>query len=443
MARTKATLGVGARLSDHLSASLLARVYPPALIEGILREHGVESKRCRTLPMLTMSYYCISLSLYPECAYEAVFEAMAEGLQWAQGGRLRLGAGAAARVSKSSVSAARAKLGVAPLKCLHERACVALADPGRQPEAFYAGLRLVAIDASHFELPDEPDNRVAFGRPGSRTGVAAYPQAQCAALVECTTHAILAAEIGAYRDAEWSLCEPLLPHLNASMLCLADRGFSGVEQWRQARATGAHLLWRAKGNRILPVVKPLPDGSYLSVIYPPHDAARRGIKSTKKDRSDGVPVRVIEYSLPDTAIGGNARGNKTGSKVGGKKRAAPATRYRLITSLLDPISAPALELAAVYHERWEIEAVFDELKTHLVDSRRCFRSKTAEGVRQEFYGWVLAHYAVCWLMHHAAGSQRVRVRSLSFTGNLRLIRLTQPLSGAFPPSATKIESAAL
>ena len=434
MARTKATLGVGARLSDHLSASLLARVYPPLLIEQILREHGVESKRCRTLPMLTMSYYCISLSLYPECAYEAVFEAMAEGLHWAQGGRLRLGAGAAASVSKSSVSAARSKLGVAPLKRLHERACVALADPVTQPEAFYAGLRLVAIDGSLFELPDEPDNVTAFGRPGSRTGVAAYPQAQCAALVECTTHAILAAEIGAYRDAEWAVCEPLLPHLNASMLCLADRGFSGVEQWQKARATGAHLLWRVKGNRILPLIKPLPDGSYLSVIYPPRDAAGRVVKN-HKNRSDGVAVRVIEYSVPDSAIGGNVRGNKTGSKVGGKKRAAPVARYRLLTSLLDPVVAPALELAAVYHERWEIEAVFDELKTHLVDRRRCFRSKTAAGVRQEFYGWVLAHYAVCWLMHHAASSQRVHTRSLSFTGNLRLIRLTQPLSGAFPPSA--------
>ena len=442
MGRTKATLGVGARLADHLSASLLARVYPPALIEGILREQGVQSKRQRTLPMLTMSYYCIGLSLYPECAYEAVFQALAEGLHWAQGGRLRLGAGAVVGVSKSSVSAARSKLGVVPLKRLHERACVALADPGRQPEAFYAGLRLVALDASHFELPDEPDNRVAFGRPGSRTGVAAYPQAQCAALVECTTHAILAAEIGACRDAEWSLCEPLLPHLNASMLCLADRGFSGVAQWQQARATGAHLLWRAKGNRILPVVKALPDGSYLSVIYPPRDAVGRVIKN-HKNRTDGITVRVIEYSLPESALGGNLRGNKTGSKVGGKKRAAPVTRYRLLSSLLDPVLAPALELAAVYHERWEIEAVFDELKTHLIDRRRCFRSKTAEGARQEFYGWVLAHYAVCWLMHHAASSQRVRTRSLSFTGNLRLIRLTQPLSGVFPPSAATIESAAL
>ena len=135
------------------------------------------------------------------------------------------------------------------------------------------------------------------------------------------------------------------------------------------------------------------------------------------------------------SLTGNARGGPTHGKASGKKRAAPVTRYRLITSLLDPKVAPALELAEVYHERWEVEAVFDELKTHLADSRRCFRSKTAEGVRQEFYGWVLAHYAVCWLMHHAASHQRVKTRSLSFTGNLRLIRLAQPLSGVFPPSA--------
>ena len=438
MARTKAVLGVGVRLADHLSASLLGRVYPAEVIGEILREHGVESKRQRTLPMLTMSYYCMALALYPECAYEAVFEAIADGLQWAEGGRLRLIETRPARVSKSSVSAARTKLGVAPLKALHARACVALADPATQPEAFYAGLRLVALDGSHFELPDEADNRAAFGRPGSRTGVAAYPQAQCAALVECTTHAILGAEIGAYRDSEWSLCEPLLTHMNASMLCLADRGFSGVAQWRQARATGAHLLWRAKGNRILPVVERLPDGSYLSVIYPARDADGAPVKTKKKGppRSDGIPVRVIEYSLPDSALTGNARGNPTSGKVSGKKRAAPVTRYRLITSLLDPKVAPALELAAVYHERWEVEAVFDELKTHLADSRRCFRSKTAEGVRQEFYGWVLAHYAVCWLMHHAASRERVKTRSLSFTGNLRLIRLAQPLSGAFPPRET-------
>lgn len=245
--------------------------------------------------------------------------------------------------------------------------------------------------------------------PGSRTGHAGYPQAQCAVLVECATHAILAANLGAYRAAEWDICAPLLSRLGADMLCLADRGFSGYAHWKAARDTGAQLLWRCVTNRQLPVARELPDGSYLSVIYP--DAKSRSA------RTGEIVLRVIDYALSGT------RGAQE--------------RYRLITTLLEPDKAPALELAALYHERWEVEAVFDELKTHLVQRRRTLRSKTPEGVRQEFYGWVLAHYAVCWLMHQAASSHRVRHRSLSFTGHLHLLRRAQPLSGAFPPCENK------
>lgn len=444
MARTKAGLSVGVRLSDLLSASLLARVYPAELIDEILLAHDVQSKRQRSLPARTMSYYCIALSLYPECAYEAVYDVLAEGLHWAQGERSTpnmRGTHSASHfgVSKSAISAARSKLGAAPLKTLFEQACAPLADPRIQPEAFYAGLRLVAIDGTHFELADEADNVKIFGRPGSRTGVAAYPQAQCIALVECATHALIGAEIGTYRQSEWTLCKPLLTKLDASMLCLADRGFGGFEQWQKARASGAHLLWRAKQNRQLPVLKSLPDGSYLSEIYPSFDAAGRLIRQGKQgaQRTDGIAVRVIEYTLPESALGANERANKTGHK-----RAATVDRYRLISSLLDPKVASALDLARIYHERWEVEGAFDELKTHLISARRCLRSKTAEGVKKEFYGWVLAHYAVCWLMHRAASAQRVRLRSLSFTGSLRLLRLTQPHSGAFPPSETKTASQA-
>ena len=81
-----------------------------------------------------------------------------------------------------------------------------------------------------------------------------------------------------------------------------------------------------------------------------------------------------------------------------------------LSTLVDPDQASALELTALYHETWEVEAVFDELKTHLVQRRRTLRSKTLDGVRQEFYGWVLAHYAVCWLMHQAASAHRLRQR---------------------------------
>ena len=407
MARTKAVLGAGARLSDYLSASLLARVYPPEQVHQALNEHGVNSQRIRSFPAVAVTYYCMALSLYPEAAYEEVFAVVAQGLAWMQG------SAAVPTLAKSSISAARGKIGCAPLQALHQRACLPLANPVEHPQAFYAGLRLVAFDGSNFEVPDEAANAAAFGYPGSRTGHAAYPQAQCAVLVECTTHAIIGANLGPYRAAEWEVCKPLLSRLKPGMLCLADRGFNGYGHWKAAVDTGAQLLWRCVANRQLPVVTALADGSYLSVIYPD--------TKSRRSRSGEITLRVIEYSLPGVP--------------------QAEQRYRLLTTLLDPAQAPALELAALYHERWEVEAVFDELKTHLQQRRRVLRSKTPEGVRQEFYGWVLAHYAVCWLMHEAASTQRIQQRSLSFTGHVHLIRRAQPRSGAFPPSAAKTSAA--
>jgi len=402
MARTKAVLGAGARLSDYLSASLLARVYPAEWVHAVLDEHGRNSQRVRSFPAVAGVYYCMALSLYPEAAYQEVFAVVAQGLAWAAG------AAEPARVAKSSISQVRHKIGVAPLAGLMRRACVPLADESTHPEAFYAGLRLVAMDGSTFEVPDEADNVEHFGYPGSRNGHAGYPHAQCAVLVECTTHAILDANMGAYRDSEWQVCQPLLRSLRPGMLCLADRGFNGYEYWRQAKETGAQLLWRCRNDRQLPVHRELADGSYLSVIYPPGKGRRAGA-------AEAITVRVIEYELP------------------GLPDAQP--RYRLLSTLLDPAVAPAMELAALYHDRWEVEAVFDELKTHLPQRRRVFRSKTAELVRQEFYGWVLAHYAVRWLMHQGASGHRLRHAELSFASHVQMMRRTQPRSGAFPPRA--------
>ena len=404
MARTKAVLGPGARLSDYLSASLMARVVPAEVVNGILDAHGCNSQRVRSFPAVAVVYYCMALSLYPEAAYAEVFAAVSQGLAWAAG------ATEPTRVSSASVSVARAKIGAPPLQELVRRCCIPMAEPQFHPLAFYRGLRLVAMDGSHFELPDEADNVAYFGRPGSRTGVAGYPQAQCAVLVECATHAILAANLGPYRAGEWEVCKPLLASLGPDMLCMADRGFNGFEHWSQARQTGAHLLWRCASHRVLPRHTELADGSYLSVIAP------SGVTRAQA-REQAVAVRVIEYCLP------------------GLPDSQP--RYRLLTSLLDPEQAPALELAALYHERWEVEAVFDELKTHLLKSRRVLRSKTAELVRQEFYAWALAHYAVRWLLHQGATRHRMPHEALSFTAHVQLLRREQPLSGAFPPSAQR------
>lgn len=409
MARTKALLGAGARLSDHLSASLLARVYPAHLITQLLNAHGVNSQRNRSLPAVATAYYCMALSLYPEAAYEEVFAVVAQGLSRS------LGTPAISTVAKSSISAARTKLGWAPLKDLHERACAPLADPQRQPHAFYAGLRLVAWDGSNFEIPDEAANLAAYGRPGSPkpSAPAGYPQARCAILVECATHAILAASLGPYARSEQALVQELLARMDAGMLCLADQGFRGYAMWQAATATGAQLLWRCVIAHYLPIDRMLPDGSYLSQIYPDTTARRRG--------KGGTVVRVVEYDLP--GLGGTQE------------------RYRLVTTLLDHTQAPALELAQLYHERWEVEAVFDELKTHLKFTKRTLRSKTPDGVHQEFYGWILAHYAVCWLMHETASKYRFEQRKLSFTKHLHLLRRQQPPSGAFPPSETQTAQA--
>lgn len=407
MARTKAALGSGARLSDFLSASLLARVVPPEAVHAALDEHGCNTRRVRSFPAVAGVYYCMALSLYPEAAYEEVFAVVAQGLAWSSG------AAEPALVGKSSISGLRTRIGAAPLADLVRRCCVPLAQARTHPDAFYAGLRLVAIDGSSFELPDEADNAAAFGYPGSRTSVsghAGYPQARCVVLVECATHAILGANLGPYRTGEWELCVPLLPRLGPGMLCMADRGFNGYEHWRAARATGADLLWRCADTRRLPMQTLLEDGSYLSVLRP---------VGVGRDQAaeHAILVRVIEYAMP------------------GDGEAQP--RYRLLTTLLDANVAPAMELAALYHQRWEIEAVFDELKTHLRQSKRVLRSKTPELVRQEFYGWVLAHYAVRWLLHQGATRHRLSHAELSFKGHVELLRRTQPRSGAFPPRTTQ------
>lgn len=279
--------------------------------------------------------------------------------------------------------------------------------PRCPPRAFYAGLRLVAIDGSSFELPDEADNAAHFGYPGSRTGHAGYPQARCMVVVECATHAILGANLGPFRSGEWELFQPLLPRLKPGMLCLADRGFNGFEHWQQAQATGAQLLWRCVGNRQLPVHRMLEDDSYLSAIHP----IRLG---RKKAAARAMVVRVVEYALP------------------GLDDAQP--RYRLLTTLLDPQVAPALELAALYHQRWEIEAVFDELKTHLRQSRRVLRSKTAELVRQEFYGWVLAHYSCAGFCIRVPRGTDYRMPSCPSLGMYTCFAAHSPSPGHFPPA---------
>jgi Transposase DDE domain len=199
-------------------------------------------------------------------------------------------------------------------------------------------------DGTTIDLPDTPELEARFGRPGASRGTAGFPQLRLLTLTETGTHAIWALAVGRYDTSEIRLAPDLLPQLRPGMLCLADRAFVGFELWHTATASGADLLWRVRANQILPCQERLADGSYLSRLY-------ASPKDRRRDRN-GLVVRVIHYRLD------------------GVPDAEPL--YRLITTLLEPDTAPAAELAALYHERWESEGVFAELKVTLPGIRHPF-----------------------------------------------------------------------
>ena len=272
--------------------------------------------------------------------------------------------------------------------------------------AWYRRWRLVSLDGSTLEVADEKENEQAFGRPSASRGASAYPQIRFVSLVENGTHVLFGTRLANYATGEVTLAQEVIPALRKGMLCLADRNFFGFALWNQARARGADLLWRVKKNMRLAVEERLPDGSYRSRIY----ASERD----RRHRSHGVVVRVMDYQLQGIAD------------------AEPI--YRLVTTVLDPQQAPAEELAALYHERWEIETALDELKTHLRGAKIVLRSKTPDLVRQEFYGLLLAHFAVRGLMHEAALQAGEDPDRLSFVHAVRVIRRKLPLYSALPPS---------
>jgi Transposase DDE domain len=278
--------------------------------------------------------------------------------------------------------------------------------------AWYRGWRVLAIDGSCLDVADTPANAAAFGRPGTGRGqgVGAFPQVRLVGLAECGTHAITKVAVGPYTTGETTLASGVLAGLGPGMLALADRGLLAVELWRQAKATGAELVWRAKTGatgHALPVDQELADGSWLSRL----DAGGH----RRRDPRGPIVVRVLDYSIDDSGRPGHRQ------------------RYRLVTSLLDPAQAPAAELAALYHQRWELEGALDELKTHQRGPRAVLRSKTPEGVEQEVYAHLLVHYAIRALMHQAALDADTDPDRLSFTRSLRIVRRQLIAQAAFPP----------
>jgi hypothetical protein len=294
---------------------------------------------------------------------------------------------------------------------------VPLANAG-VPGDFYRSWHLMSIDGLCLDLPDTPSNVERFGRPPSSRGDGrggAFPQIRVLGLAECGSHAIIDAALGPYSTGEQTLAEQILRSLRPGMLMLADRGFFSYRLWDKARATGADLLWRLKSNAVLPVEKRYSDGSFASHIYPSTKARRND--------TDGIAVRVIEYSLIATIAGADPD----------VAPEAEALTYRLLTTITDPEAAPAWELAELYFQRWEIESAFGELKTHQRGPGVVLRSKLPDGVLQEVYGYLCVHYAIRWLMHSVATDSGRDPDRLSFTRSLRAARRTTASHPGFSP----------
>lgn len=374
------------RLSDYLSFGVMAGVVPMETVVETVKEVGCESERVRKLPSELMVYYVISLALYSKLSLREVLRCLLEGLR-----RLDFKICEAISV-KSAISKARKRLGVEVFKRLFEKVAKPLA-VRETKGAWYRGLRLVGIDGSTLDVPDEKVNARRFGYPGASRGHSAFPQIRFVALFELGTRAVFSAMMEKYGKSEKELAEKVVLSLENGMLCIADRYYMSFNFLRRILKRGAHVLFRARKNSVFKCMKRFRDGSYMSEVFPNWSEKRRGKK--------GIKVRVIEYAIKDDPSG---------------------EKYVLVTSILDPKKAPAKELAALYHERWELEIAYDELKTHIKEPGNNLRSKVPELVEQEFYGYMLAHYIVRSIMHKAALKSGKDPDELSFIHAVRVIR---------------------
>jgi hypothetical protein len=400
MARTPGRLPNGTRLSDHVTLGVLTATVPAATIDAVLAETGRQSRRQRRLPARLVVYYVVALALYAQASYGEVLRCLLEGVRW-----LRLRGADVTVADKSAITKARVRLGAEPLKALFARVACPLAEADT-PGAWYRDRRLVSLDGTTIDLPDAPALERRFGRPPASRGESGFPRLRLLTLTETGTHAIFAVAVDRYDASEVGLAPELLRQLRPGMLRLADRAFVGFELWRTATAPGADLLWRVRKNQVLTCRERLPDGSYLSRLY----------ASPKHRRHDdgGVTVRVVDYRLE------------------GVPDAEPL--YRLVTTLLDPAAAPAAELAALYHERWESEGAFAELKVSLPGERLMLRSRRADLAEQELWGLLLAHFALRRLMHEAGRRAGRDPDTLSFLHAVRVVRRHLPFHAAFSPS---------
>lgn len=332
-----------------------------------------------------MIWFVIGIGLFSRDSYQQVYRWLGPYGKWGTPGR-------------SALCEARKRLGVGVMRRMSLHVIELLGSPNT-PGAFYASMRLMAVDGFVVDLPDTEKNERAFGRPGNGRSKGAFPQARILSLCETGSHVLWRSLIKPIRRGEISMARTLLRDLQSNMLLLWDRNFLSYDLVQLVLDRKANLLARIKKNLILDPIKHFSDGSYLAKLYTN--------KTTRRHDKDGIFVRVIDYKIGDTT------------------RDAKGEVHRLISTLLDDQLHPAERLIMLYHERWEEEIAIDELKTHQRE-RAVLRSQTPAGVVQELYGYLISHYLIRTLMQQAANVRGIDPERISFTNTLKILRCRLP-----------------
>jgi hypothetical protein len=384
----------GGSLADQAAIGVLTRTFPPELVDRVIDQFWRREQRTRALPARLVFYFTLVLCLFPHESYRSAMKILMS--VFGRGGH-------GYRVpTTESIGDARRRLGSGPM----ETAVRAVMRPQARPRtrgAWYRDWLLTAVDGTTFTVPDTEDNEREFGRPGSGRGEGktAYPQIQAACLIELGTHAVFDARMDGYAAAETMLIEEMFSSLRPGMLVLADRNIYSFHRWQKAISTGADLLWRVNSNLILQPVERLSDGSYIAEVNPP-----------KKSSQASFRLRAVEYTLPGS------------DEV-----------YRLVTTIMGHRRAPAKDLATLYHERWDIEGFLKQIKSVQLNSEKIFRSKSPDGVRQEFWAHLAVHYATMRIQVDAADHAQLDPDRISHKNTVRIIRSRVWKPESFPPHA--------
>jgi hypothetical protein len=324
----------------------LTRIVPFEMVDAVLADCRCVQRRVRKLPARVVVYLLLAAALFEPAGYLTVWGKLTGGLA---------GAGAV-KVTAAALWQARTRLGPAPLRALFDLLRGSAAAP-RTNGSWWHGLLVCAIDGTTLDVPDTPGHRARLGKQDNQYATAGYPQIRLVALVACGTRAIIDAVFGPAADWEGAYAARLLGSLHRGMIVLLDRGLSGNMLLAAITGARAEFLARLSASRKPPVLRRLADGSFLSVL-------------------GGVKVRIIECQITIATTAGTRTGT-----------------YRLATTLLDPRQHPAFELVKLYHQRWEIESAYFEIKKTML-GRRVLRARTLPGITQEIYALLTVYQAI-------------------------------------------------